>query len=146
MEMDKRPPSVSMKDFLIRVLAVKMMKSEKTIEAIINHQFQTSAQAIRETKSVEISGFGKFFFNDVKARKKMELFLKKKALYESLVNNPELSETRRKSAQNKLANTIADIEFLKPRIDDGELFTNNGGLEKPADSPIRHEGSNSQSE
>ena len=68
--MDK-PISLSMKDYLIRRLAVKLMTSEKTIEAVINHQFQSANEALLNNKTIEISGFGKFIFNDKKAVKKM---------------------------------------------------------------------------
>ena len=40
-----KPISLSVKDYLIRKLAVKMMTSEKTIEAVVNHQFQSAQQA-----------------------------------------------------------------------------------------------------
>ena len=43
--MDK-PISMSVKDYLVRTLAVKMMVSEKTIETVINHQFQSANEAI----------------------------------------------------------------------------------------------------
>ncbi|MFN9901185.1 MAG: HU family DNA-binding protein, partial [bacterium] len=70
-----KPISLSVKDYLIRKMAVKMMVSEKTIEAVVNHQFQTAHDAIFQHKSLEISGFGKFFFNEKKAHKMMETFL-----------------------------------------------------------------------
>jgi hypothetical protein len=43
--MDK-PISMSVKDYLIRTLAVKMMMSEKVLETVINHQFQSANQAM----------------------------------------------------------------------------------------------------
>ncbi len=71
--MDK-PISLSMKDYLIRRLAVKLMTSEKTIETVINHQFQSANEALLNNKTIEISGFGKFIFNDKKALKKMSKY------------------------------------------------------------------------
>jgi hypothetical protein len=72
MEMDVKPRSMSMKDYLVRVLAVKMMMAEKTIETVINHQFQSSSEAMLNNGSVEISGFGKFYFNKKKAQNKLD--------------------------------------------------------------------------
>jgi len=57
--MDK-PISMSVKDFLVRTLAVKMMMNEKMIEAVINHQFQSANVAMDLNNSIYISGFGKF--------------------------------------------------------------------------------------
>ena len=53
--MDK-PISMSVKDYLIRTLAVKIMVSEKVIETIVNHQFQSANEAMDLNNSLEISG------------------------------------------------------------------------------------------
>ncbi len=113
--MDK-PISMSVKDFLIRTLAIKMLTSEKTLEAVINHQFQSANEAMHIHKSVEISGFGKFYFNDKKAVKRMERLITKKATYEEVLANPDITEQRRTYAKIVLENTIKDISALKPRI------------------------------
>jgi nucleoid DNA-binding protein len=111
-----RPMSMSIKDYLIRKLAVKMMVSEKVIETVINHQFQSATTAMYTSQSVELSGFGKFFFNTKKAQKKMEKLLSKKALFERQAVDEQLSEQRRASAFNKLMNTLEQIETLKPKL------------------------------
>ena len=92
--MDK-PISLSMKEYLIRTLAVKMMISEKTLETVINHQFNSANEAMKFYNTVEISGFGKFTFNYKKALKKMEKMLSQQELFQSRIDNPNLSEQRR---------------------------------------------------
>lgn len=141
--MDK-PVSMSVKDYLIRMMAVKMMVSEKTIEAVVDHQFQSANQALHENDSVEISGFGKFFFNRAKAERLMEKMLSKKALFEKQANDMSLSEQKRISAANKLANTIESIETLKPRM--YEVQRDLRGVEEQADSSRTYEGSDRGSE
>ena len=136
--MDK-PISMSVKDFLIRKLAVQLMTSEKTIEAVVNHQFQNANVALQNNETIEISGFGKFYFNKKKAQKKMEKMLSKAALFEKQTNNPELSEQKRKSAANKLANTLVGIETLKPKLH-AELCTDLRGVEEQVDSTSSFEG------
>ena len=49
--MDK-PISLSVKDYLIRRLAPKLLTSEKVIEAVINHQFQSANEAMYSNKTV----------------------------------------------------------------------------------------------
>lgn len=113
--MDK-PISMSVKDFLIRTLAIKMLTSEKTIEAVVNHQFQSANEAMGVNKSVEISGFGKFFFNDKKAVKRMEKLLSKKEAYEKTINDPNTTDQKRAYSTVVLENTLKEISILKPRI------------------------------
>ena len=91
----ERPKSLTVKDFLIRKMSVKMLIPEFTLDAIVSHQFQSATQAMTSTKSVEISGFGKFIFNNKKAIKKMEKLLSQKALFERLMDDDSLSEQRR---------------------------------------------------
>lgn len=122
-----KPISLSVKEYLIRRMAVKMMTSEKVLEAVVNHQFQSAHEAIGQHKSLEISGFGKFFFNNGKAVKTMEKYLSQKAYFEKLVNDDSLPEAKRESAKLKLQMAIDGIRDLKPRIYD---FSDLRGVEK----------------
>lgn len=112
--MDK-PISMSVKDYLVRTLAVKMMISEKTIETVVNHQFQSANEAMDLNNSIEISGFGKLFFNTKKAGKKIEKLHAKKEAMERIIEDPNTSEQKRKSAIVTLEKTMVQINQLKPR-------------------------------
>lgn len=136
--MDK-PQSLSVKDYLIRKMAVNLMVPEKTIEAVISHQFNEANLAMRTNDSVEISGFGKFLFNKKKAIKKMEKLFSKKKWFENSLNT-ELTEKQRNRAITILESVNYSIEFLKPKLYDTELFANSGGVEKQADSSSTFEG------
>ena len=129
-----------MKDFLIRVQAVKMMKSEKTIEAVVNHQFQSTNLAMRTNNSVELSGFGKFFFNGKKAKKKLDGLYDRKVYIEEALKDELLTEQRRKRYDTMLQNVILDIEFLKSKTN--EFQSDLRGMEEQVDSSLRHEEAN----
>jgi hypothetical protein len=113
--MDK-PISMSVKDYLIRTLAVKMLTSEKTIEAVVNHQFQSANEALETNHSVEISGFGKFLFNNKKATKKLEALHAKVIAMERILADDTITEQRRNAATVTLANTHIAINQLKPKL------------------------------
>jgi nucleoid DNA-binding protein len=122
-----KPISLSVKEYLIRRMAVKMMVSEKLLEAVVNHQFQSAHEAMGQHKSLEISGFGKFFFNNGKAVKTMEKFLSQKALFEKKANDEALPEAKRRNASMKLQSALDNIRDLKPRIYD---FSDLRGVEE----------------
>jgi nucleoid DNA-binding protein len=63
----KRPSTMSVKEWIIKKMAVNMVISEKTIDSVVTHQFDSANDALNIHKSVEISGFGKFYFNTKKA-------------------------------------------------------------------------------
>lgn len=132
--MDK-PISLSMKDYLIRILAVKLMTSEKTIETVINHQFQSANEALLNNKTIEISGFGKFIFNDKKALKKMSKYKDIQRAYQRHLENPELSENKRRVTELKLQSITEAINALKPKITDEPVVADIWGMEKQAPAP-----------
>jgi len=112
MEMDVKPRSMSMKDYLVRVLAVKMMMAEKTIETVINHQFQSSSEAMLNNSSVEISGFGKFYFNKKKAQNKLEALVCIKGKLEDELKKDTLSDKQRGKHETRLQGVCSEIDYL----------------------------------
>jgi hypothetical protein len=111
-----------------------MLIPEFTLDAIVSHQFQSATQAMLNTKSVEISGFGKFVFNDKKAVKKMEKLVSQKALFERLMNDDSLSEQRRNNARLKYESVTLNISVLKPKITNNEIKSDLRGMEEQASS------------
>lgn len=112
----EKPKSLSVKDFLIRKMSVKMMMSEKTIDAVVSHQFSSANAAMKDNDSLEISGFGKFLFNRKKAHKLMEKFESQRALFSSKLNDSSLSEKKRASLELKLQIALDNIADLKPKL------------------------------
>jgi nucleoid DNA-binding protein len=128
--MDK-PISMSVKDYLIRTLAVKMLTSEKTIETVINHQFQSANEAMDLNNSLEISGFGKFYFNEKKATKRLGQLTAKKQAMEKIISDETTSEQKRRSSQVTLDKTEALINLLKTKtIYEDQLLSDLRGVEE----------------
>jgi nucleoid DNA-binding protein len=113
--MDK-PISLSIREYLVRTLAPKLLVSEKVIDQVIVHQFSEANAAMSNNESLELSGFGKLLFNKKKAYKKMEKFMSQKALFEAMIQNPDTSEQRRHAAKLKLNTVLNNIDVLKPKI------------------------------
>ena len=128
--MDK-PISMSVKDYLVRTLAVKMMVSEKLIETVINHQFQSANEAMDINNSLEISGFGKFYFNEKKAKKRLQLLEEKRKAMEKYANDNSLSEQRRNTSKVTLEKTEALINLLKTKVTyEDQLLSDIRGVEE----------------
>ena len=138
MEIDNKPNSMSMKDYLIRVQSVKAMMSEKTIEAVVNHQFQSASLAMRTNHSIELSGFGKFYFNTKKAVKRLVSLERKRDDLQNIVDSPETKEAKLIKAHTYLKNVILDIEYIKSKTN--EPVTDLRGMEEQVDSIEASEG------
>ena len=128
--MDK-PISMSVKDYLVRTLAVKMMSSEKVIETVINHQFQSANEAMDLNNSIEIAGFGKFYFNEKKATKRLAQLISKKQGMEKIIADENTSEQKRRSSQVTLEKTEALINLLKTKTTyEDQLLSDIRGVEE----------------
>jgi len=129
--MDK-PASMSVKDYLVRIMALRTNTPSNLIEIIVNHQFEEANKALLSNNTVELSGFGKFLFNTKKAYKKLDKMMSKKEAFERFANDPDNQHPKAKTAKNKLINTIRDLEILKTKLYGNQQ--NNRGMEEPSDS------------
>jgi hypothetical protein len=95
-----------------------MVISEKTIDAVVTHQFDSANDALNVNKSVEISGFGKFFFNNKKAVTQYNKLLNIKRTYENALADENITDTKRNALELKMHIVESSIKTLKPKIDE----------------------------
>ena len=113
----ERPASMSVKEWIIKKMAVNMVIPEKVIDSVVTHQFDSANDAVNVHKSVEISGFGKFYFNQKKALTQYNKFLGIKNTYEKMMLE-EMSDVKRNSLELKMKIIESSIKTLKPKIDE----------------------------
>lgn len=123
--MDK-PISMSVKEYLTRILSVRMNTPAKVIEAIVTHQLDELNKAIQSDTifSVEMSGFGKFLFNYKKAQKKFDKNLSKEQVFTNLLNKPNITEKQKASYTLKLDNTRKWMNGIKPKLEKCQQLQN----------------------
>lgn len=109
---------MSVKEWIIKRLSINLVISEKTIDNVITHQFDSANDALNINKSVEISGFGKFFFNEKKALTQYNKLLAIKAAYKNILLDDSISEVRRNAVTLKLQIIETSIKTLKPKINE----------------------------
>jgi nucleoid DNA-binding protein len=114
----KKPQSMSIKEWIIKKMAISMVVPEKVIDAVVVHQFDSANDALNVHDSVEISGFGKFYFNKKKAQAQYDKYVRIKQSYENLLADDSLTDKKRHSTEQKLISVSNDIKILKPKIDE----------------------------
>lgn len=127
----KKPQSMSMKEWIIKKMAISMVVSEKIIDSVVTHQFDSANDAVNMYKSVEISGFGKFYFNDKKALAQYNKFLGIKSTYQKMMLE-DMTDVKRNALELKMKIIESSIKSLKPKIN--EPGTNNRGMEESSSS------------
>jgi len=105
-----KPSSMSIKEYLVRLQAMSSLRSESVINSVITHQFQSANDAMKTNNSVEISGFGKFYFNLPKAKKRIEALNNKIRNYKRALIEDSPSEILIKRIE-------ARIVFLQEELD-----------------------------
>jgi hypothetical protein len=93
-----------------------MVISEKTIEAVVTHQFDSAHDALNTNDIIEISGFGKFCFNTKKANAHYNKLLQIKQAYENTLADPTITDKKRHSTEQRMITVLNDIRILKPKI------------------------------
>jgi nucleoid DNA-binding protein len=93
-----------------------MMVAEPTIEKVINHQFLSAYEAMKNNDEIELSGWGKLIFNRNKALKKLLKMESQIRVFTAQRDNVQLSEGKRASAEFKLNNVLRNYELLKTKL------------------------------
>jgi len=114
----KKPQSMSVKEWIIKKMAISMVIPEKTIDAVVVHQFDSANDALNVHDSIEISGFGKFYFNQKKAQSQYDKYVRIKQSYENMLADDSLSDKKRHSTEQRLISVLNDIKILKPKINE----------------------------
>lgn len=107
-----KPKSMSHKEYLVRALSIKLAMSEKIVEAVVNHQFQSANEAMDVNHSLELSGFGRILFNNKKAIKKLAALEAKLERTQKQLN----TTTDPKKIEDAIEVLQKQIRLLKPKI------------------------------
>jgi len=108
--------SMSVKEWIVKRMSISMVISEKVIDQVVNHQFDSANDALNTNDSLEISGFGKFIFNTKKANTHYTKLLNIQKAYENILADPLISDKKRHSTEMRMLTVLNDIKILKPKI------------------------------
>lgn len=112
----EKPQSMSVKEWIIKRMSINMVISEKVIDAVVTNQFDSANDALNINDSVEISGFGKFFFNIKKATIHYNKLLQIRQAYENTLADQSITDKKRHSTELRMITVTNDIRILKPKI------------------------------
>jgi len=100
----------------VKKMSVGMVVSERVIDQVITHQFNSAEDATKTQNSIEISGFGKFVFNSSKAVKRIEKLEKIKKNYEHQLAENTLPTKKLDVIKSKLSNLNLTLNSIKPKV------------------------------
>jgi len=112
----EKPISMSVKEWIIKKMSINMVISERIIDQVINHQFDSANDALNTNDTIEISGFGKFLFNKKRALTQYTKLLQMKQAYENMLADPDITDKKKHSTELRLNTALTDIKILKPKM------------------------------
>lgn len=112
----EKPVSLSVKEWIIRNMSVKMGVSERIIELVINNQFEGAIKAMNTCDTLEFAGFGKFYFNRKKAEKKLQRMILLKEELTIASTDVSLTAQKRHTAALKLITITKVVEDLTLKV------------------------------
>ena len=116
----EKPSTMTVKEWIIKRMSINMVISEKVIDQVVNHQFDSANDALNTNDTIEISGFGKFLFNKKRALTKYTKLLQMKKAYENTLADPNITDKKKHSTQLRLETALTDIKILKPKMHEPE--------------------------
>jgi nucleoid DNA-binding protein len=119
MEIKDKPESMSVRDWITKKVAMSTNIPENIIKRVISHNYDTAYEATKFNDSIEISGFGKFYYNKRKAEKEIEHCIKQKNTYEKRLQKGCSTEKERQQAENKVEYYDKKLSYLLKKKEHG---------------------------
>lgn len=102
MEIKDKPDSMSVREWITKKVALEIRIPENIIKSVISHNYDSAYEALNTNNSIEISGFGKFYYNTKKADKEIIHTYKQKATWEKRLESEGATEKERREAEDKI--------------------------------------------
>lgn len=102
MEIKDKPDSMSVREWITKKVAQETMIPENVIRRVISHNYDSAYEALNNNNSIEISGFGKFYYNEKKAGKEIEHCIKQKDTWKERLASEDSTEKERREAKNQV--------------------------------------------
>jgi nucleoid DNA-binding protein len=116
MEIKDKPQSMSVREWITKKVATGIMIPENIVRRVISHNYDSAYEAMKSNNSIEISGFGKFYFNAKKADKEIEHCIKQKNTLQKGLESSSLSEVERRKIEKDVKYMDKKINWLHGKI------------------------------
>lgn len=112
MEIKDKPASMSIRDWITKKVSHVTMTPEHIIAKVISHNYDSAYDAISKNNSVEISGFGNFYYNEKRADKELQHCITQKNTWEKRYECENSTESKRSEALKQVEHYDNKIKWL----------------------------------
>lgn len=107
-----KPETMEVREWLIKSIGSEQHIAQNIVAKVIQHNYEMAYAALKEHNSLEIAGFGKFYYNVKKAGKQMEKCLSQKIAYQKIIDDENTSDKKRHSYRRRMVTVEDNIKAL----------------------------------
>lgn len=113
-----KPDTMSHKDYFILKVSQEWQMPVPTVRIIIENQFRTAKAALAndDINSIELAGFGRFYFNLPAAKRYIKKYIDLRKKYNKELKNQELSPTKVRNFTTRLETLDRLEKNLKQKL------------------------------
>ena len=111
-----KPASMAPREWISRVLSERDNIPLSIIEKVTTHSYDGASSALNNNNSIEVSGFGKFIFNEKRAKYTLKKFIQNKEQDEKRLEDEDLSEAERLTYTKRVRDAEISINLLKTKL------------------------------
>lgn len=111
-----KPVTMSHKEWIIKQLSLKLVISEKVIDTVVNNQFDGALEVLGNKNSIELSGFGKFVYNEARAKSYLKKYYNQLNAYTKALEQKDISATDIRRFSKKLETAKNNIKLIRFKL------------------------------
>lgn len=112
MEIKDKPSTMGVREWITKKVAVEVVIPENVIKRVVTHQFDSAYEALENNNNIELSGFGKFYYNTKKAEKEIIHTEKQKATHQARYVSEGTTEKERLTLKRDIEHLEKKLEWL----------------------------------
>lgn len=114
---------MGVREWLIKKLSATLVNiPQSTITKVVQHNYESIHSAFKENDSIEIAGFGKFYFNRKKAMDVLNAYEKQIEEHREILKDTSLKESSRQKSLLRIDALEKNIEWLNNKQIDNEAI------------------------
>jgi hypothetical protein len=121
MEIKDKPSTMSVREWITKKVALASTIPENVIRRVVAHQFDSAYDALEKFNSIEISGFGKFYYNTTKADKELIHCKEQADSWQKRLESEGATEKERQQAREQVKWFNDKVEWMTNKKKNGTV-------------------------
>lgn len=115
LDMNNKPSTMEEREWFIQKLSMLLNIPKNTISRVVSHNYESIYMAMKDNDSVEISGFGNFYFRRDKALQKLKACYRMREGFKEKLADNNINDRQRHTTEKLFDANEVNIKELNRR-------------------------------